>query len=95
MINYCAKLHFTWGVPSVFTCVLGAQYDHLIETVLLSTNSIFLLRLRTQYYQGIRSGCIISLCGNGGSQTALRIVINLPSEFVTNHALTSLTSHLY
>ena len=27
----------------MLTCVLGAQYDHLIETVLLSTNSIFLL----------------------------------------------------
>ena len=24
-------------LPSVFTCVLGAQYDHLIEMVLLST----------------------------------------------------------
>ena len=38
------------GVPSVFTCVLGAQYDHLIETVLLSTNSIFLLRNKTNNY---------------------------------------------
>ena len=38
------------GVPSVFTCVLGAQYDHLIETVLLSTNRIFLLRNKTNNY---------------------------------------------
>ena len=38
------------GIPSVFTCVLGAQYDHLIETVLLSTNSIFLLRNKTNNY---------------------------------------------
>ena len=35
------------GLPSVFTCVLGAQYDHLVEMVLLSTNSIFLLRNKT------------------------------------------------
>ena len=34
----------------MFTCVLGAQYDHLIETVLLSTNSIFLLRNKTNNY---------------------------------------------
>ena len=34
----------------MFTCVLGAQYDHLIETVLLSTNSIFLLRNKTYNY---------------------------------------------
>ena len=34
-----------WGIflPSVFMCVLGAEYDHLIKMVLLSTNSIFLL----------------------------------------------------
>ena len=51
VINYCDKLHFTRGVPSVFTCVLGAQYDHLIETVLLSTNSIFLLRNKTNNYE--------------------------------------------
>ena len=50
VIKYCDKLHFTWGIPSVFTCVLGAQYDHLIETVLLSTNSIFLLRNKTNNY---------------------------------------------
>ena len=37
-------------MPSVFTCVMGAQYDHLIETVLLSTNSIFLLRNKTNNY---------------------------------------------
>ena len=34
----------------MFTCVLCAQYDHLIETVLLSTNSIFLLRNKTNNY---------------------------------------------
>ena len=34
----------------MFTCVLGAQYDHLIETVLLSTNRIFLLRNKTNNY---------------------------------------------
>ena len=34
----------------MLTCVLGAQYDHLIETVLLSTNSIFLLRNETNNY---------------------------------------------
>ena len=30
--------------------VLGAQYDHLIETVLLSINSIFRLRNKTNNY---------------------------------------------
>ena len=81
--NIATKLHFTWGVPSVFTCVLGAQCDHLIETVLLSTNSIFLLRNETNNY-GLNiikgSGLVVLsfLCGNGGPQTALRIVINLP-----------------
>ena len=34
----------------MFTCVLGAQYDHLIETVLLSANRIFLLRNKTNNY---------------------------------------------
>ena len=34
----------------MFACVLGAQYEHLIETVLLSTNSIFLLRNKTNNY---------------------------------------------
>ena len=50
MIMYCDKTPLYLGVPSVFTCVLGAQYDHLIETVLLSTNSIFLLRNKTNNY---------------------------------------------
>ena len=34
----------------MLTCVLGAQYDHLIETVLLNTNSIFLLGNTTNNY---------------------------------------------
>ena len=34
----------------MFTCISGAQYDHLIETVLLSTNSIFLLRNKANNY---------------------------------------------
>ena len=56
MIEYCDKTPLYLGggggggVPSVFTCVMGAQYDHLIETVLLSTNSIFLLRNKTNNY---------------------------------------------
>ena len=50
MIKYCDKTPLYLGVPSVFTCVLGAQYDHLIETVLLSTNSIFLVRNKTNNY---------------------------------------------
>ena len=52
MIKYCDKTPLYWGggVPSVFSCVLGAQYDHLIVTVLLSTNSIFLLRNKTNNY---------------------------------------------
>ena len=50
MIKYCDKTPLYLRVPSVFTCVLGAQYDHLIETVLLSTNSIFLLRNKTNNY---------------------------------------------
>ena len=54
MIKYCDKTPLYLGgggggggVPSVFTCVLGAQYDHLVEMALLSTNSIFLLRNKT------------------------------------------------
>ena len=50
MTKYCDKTPLYLGVPSVFTCLLGAQYDHLIETVLLSTNSIFLLRNKTNNY---------------------------------------------
>ena len=86
----CNQRRLRWACAHhvKFTCVLGAQYDHLIETVLLSTNSIFLLRNKTNNY-GLNiikaSGLVvfnISLCGNGDPQTALRIVINLPSEFV-------------
>ena len=50
VIKYCDKTPLYLGVPSVFTCVLGAQYVHLIETVLLSTNRIFLLRNKTNNY---------------------------------------------
>ena len=48
MIKYCDKTPLYLGGSR--TCVLGAQYDHLIETVLLSTNSIFLLRNKTNNY---------------------------------------------
>ena len=34
VIKYCDKTPLYLGVPSVFTCVLGAQHDHLIETLL-------------------------------------------------------------
>ena len=78
MIKYCNKTPlYLGGTVSVHMC-LGAQYDHLIETVLLSTNRIFLLRNKTNNYGlNIIKGSGL-LCGNGGPQTALRIVINLP-----------------
>ena len=50
VIKYCDKTPLYLGLPSVFTCLLGAKYDHLIETVLLSTNSIVLLRNKTNNY---------------------------------------------
>ena len=34
------KIEQTFSCPSVLTCVLGAQKNRLIETVLLSTHNI-------------------------------------------------------
>ena len=67
MIKYWDKTPLYLGgifLPSVFTCVLGAQYDHLIETVLMSTNSIFLLR-NNNYGLNIIKGSdlvVLSVC---------------------------------
>ena len=85
----------------MFTCVMGAQYDHLIETVLLSTNSIFLLRNTTNNYglNIIKASGLVVLSVYAGM--AVRRQLSLSHQpaigfcFVTNHALTSLISHLY
>ena len=37
--HFSVKLYFI-SYPSVYTCVLGAQKNRLIETVLLSTHNI-------------------------------------------------------
>ena len=76
----------------MFTCVMGAQYDHLIETVLLSTNSIFLLRNTTNNYglNIIKASGMVVL--SVYAEMAVRRQLSVLSStchgvcFVTNHA---------